>query len=327
MPDPKSEIVRRIRQGRTFVVAAHASPDGDALGATAAMGFILEALGKSFSLLNDSPVPPQYGWLELPAPLLDTPPDDAYDLALVLDCGDGPRLGNLQQALDPARMAVIDHHLGNPGFGAVNWVDPGRCATGEMVAFLAKDLGVPLTGPIAQALYAAMATDTGFFSFAGTTAESLELVAEMIRGGLDVGATGALIKNQWTMNRLRLWSEVLGQIGLLHDGQVGVIRISQAMLKRTGTGPEDCEGLINNALRLRGVAAAILARELPEGGVKFSLRSVGAVNIQAVAASFGGGGHKNAAGGKLDAPLDAAGDMLAAAVARAVDAARGATAQ
>ncbi|WP_029457998.1 DHH family phosphoesterase [Solidesulfovibrio alcoholivorans] len=327
MADPRHEIARRIRQGRSFVVAAHASPDGDALGATAAMGFILEALGKSFSLLNDSPVPPQYGWLELPAPLLDTPPDDGYDLALVLDCGDGPRLGNLESVLDPARMAVIDHHLGNPGFGAINWVDPGRCATGEMVAFLAKDLGVPLTGPLAQALYAAMATDTGFFSFGGTTAESLELVAEMIRGGLDVGATGALIKNQWTMNRLRLWSEVLGQIGLRHDGQVGVIRISQAMLKRTGTGPEDCEGLINNALRLRGVAAAILARELPEGGVKFSLRSVGDVNIQSVAASFGGGGHKNAAGGKLDAPLDAAGDMLAEAVARAVDAARGAMAR
>ncbi|HML61744.1 MAG TPA: bifunctional oligoribonuclease/PAP phosphatase NrnA [Solidesulfovibrio sp.] len=326
MADPRHEIARRIRQGGSFVVAAHASPDGDALGSTAAMGFILEALGKSFSLLNDSPVPPQYGWMELPAPLLDTPPDDGYDLALVLDCGDGPRLGNLQQALDPARMAVIDHHLGNPGFGAVNWVDSKRCATGEMVAFLAKDLGVPLTGPIAQALYTALATDTGFFSFGGTTAESLELVAEMIRGGLDVGVTGALIKNQWTMNRLRLWSEVLGQIDLFHDGQVGVIRISQAMLKRTGTGPEDCEGLINNALRLRGVAAAILARELPEGGVKFSLRSVGAVNIQAVAASFGGGGHKNAAGGKLEASLDAAGDILAVAVARAVDAARGATA-
>ncbi|HCR12637.1 MAG TPA: phosphoesterase, partial [Desulfovibrio sp.] len=256
MADPRHEIARRIRQGGSFVVAAHASPDGDALGSTAAMGFILEALGKSFSLLNDSPVPPQYGWMELPAPLLDTPPDDGYDLALVLDCGDGPRLGNLQQALDPARMAVIDHHLGNPGFGAVNWVDSKRCATGEMVAFLAKDLGVPLTGPIAQALYTALATDTGFFSFGGTTAESLELVAEMIRGGLDVGVTGALIKNQWTMNRLRLWSEVLGQIDLFHDGQVGVIRISQAMLKRTGTGPEDCEGLINNALRLRGVAAA-----------------------------------------------------------------------
>ncbi len=324
MPDPRHEIARRIREGRAFVVAAHASPDGDALGATAAMGFILEALGKTFSLLNDSPVPPQYGWLELPAPLLETPPDDGYDLAIVLDCGDAPRLGNLQNVLDPARMAVIDHHLGNPGFGAVNWVDPTRCATGEMVALLAKDLGVALTGPIAPALYTAMATDTGFFSFGGTTAESLELAAELVRGGLDVGTTGALIKNQWTMNRLRLWSEVLGQIRLRHDGQVGVIRVSQTMLRRTGTGPEDCEGLINNALRLRGVAAAILARELPEGGVKFSLRSVGAVNIQRVAASFGGGGHKNAAGGTLDLSLADAEEALVAGVAKAVEAARAA---
>ena len=322
MPDPRREIARRIREGRSFLVAAHAAPDGDALGSTAAMGFILEALGKSFVLLNDSPVPPQYGWLELPAPLLSTPPDADYDLALVLDCGDGPRLGDLQSLLDPARMAVIDHHLGNPGFGAVNWIDPGHCATGEMVALLAKDLGVPLVGPLAEALYTALATDTGFFSFGGTTATCMEIGAELIRGGLDVGATGARIKNQWTMHRIRLWSEALGELRLADHGRVGVIRVSQEMLRRTGAGPEDCEGLVNNALRVRGVVAAILARELPEGGVKFSLRSIGAVNIQPVAASFGGGGHKNASGGKLSEPLDAACDRLAAAVAAAVDAAK-----
>jgi len=318
MPDPRREIARRIREGHTFVVAAHAAPDGDALGSTAAMGFVLEALGKSFALVNDSPVPPQYGWLELPAPLLDVPPADDYDLAMVLDCGDGPRLGRLETVLDPARMIVIDHHLGNPGFGLVNWVDPVRCATGEMVALLAKDLGVPLTGPLAEAIYTALATDTGFFSFSGTSAVCMEIVAELIRGGLDVGAIGARIKNQWTMDRIRLWSEVLGELCLADHGQVGLIRISQEMFRRTGTGPEDCEGLINNALRVRGVRAAILARELPEGGVKFSLRSVGAVNIQAVAASFGGGGHKNAAGGRLAYPLEESADILVAAVSKAV---------
>jgi phosphoesterase RecJ-like protein len=319
MPDPRTEIVRRIRAGRSFLVAAHASPDGDALGSTAAMGFILEALGKTFTLLNDSPVPPQYGWLALPGPLLDRPQDEAYDLAIVLDCGDGPRLGDLEKRLDPARLAVIDHHLGNPGFGAVNWIDPARSATGEMVALIAKDLGVPLTGPMAQALYTAMATDTGFFSFSGTTAVCLELVAEMIRGGLDIGAAGAHIKNQWSMNRVRLWSEVLGGLAVRHHGQVGAIRVSQEMFARTGTGPEDCEGLINNALRIKGVQAAVLVRELPEGGVKFSLRSVGAVNIQQVAAAFGGGGHKNASGGRLDSPLDEAEAALVAAVAKVVE--------
>jgi phosphoesterase RecJ-like protein len=323
MADPRREIARRIREGRTFLVAAHAAPDGDALGATAAMGFVLESLGKTFTLLNDSPVPPQYGWLELPGPLAERPDSDAYDLALVLDCGDAPRLGNLQDVLDPARMAVMDHHLGNPGFGVVNWVDPTRCATGEMVALLAKDFGVPLTGPLAEALYTAMATDTGFFSFGSTTAEAMEIGAELIRGGLDVGAVAAHIKNQWSMNRVRLWSEVLAELSLRHHGQVGAIRVSQEMFRRTGTTPEDCEGLINNALRIKGVAAAILVRELPEGGVKFSLRSIGAVNIQTVAASFGGGGHRNAAGGHLSLPLAAAEDALGEAVTRAVESARG----
>lgn len=318
MPDPRHELARRIREARTFVVAAHASPDGDALGSTAAMGFILAALGKSFALVNESPVPPQYGWMKLPAPLLATPPTEAYDLAIVLDCGDAPRLGRLETRLDPARMAVIDHHLGNPGFGAINWISPNHCATGEMVALLAKDLGVPLTGPLAEAIYTALATDTGFFSFGGTTAACMEIGAELIRGGLDVGQTGARIKNQWSMNRVRLWSEVLAALRLTDDGQVGLIAISQEMFRRTGTGPEDCDGLVNNALRVRGVRAAVLARELPEGGVKFSLRSVGSVNIQVVAASLGGGGHKNAAGGKLSQPLDTATAMLVAAVAEAV---------
>jgi len=322
MPDPRHEIARRICDGQTFLVAAHASPDGDALGSTAAMGFILAALGKTFTLLNDSPVPTQYTWMTLPGPLVTHPDSDAYDLAIALDCGDGPRLGKLQSVLDPARLAVIDHHLGNPRFGAINWVDSACCATGEMVALLAKDLGVPLTGPIAEALYTALATDTGFFSFGATTATCMEIVAELIRGGLDIGATGARIKNQWSMNRIRLWSEVLGELALHHHGQVGAIRVSQAMFARTGTTSEDCEGLINNALRIKGVMAAVLVRELPEGGVKFSLRSVGSVNIQPVAASFGGGGHKNASGGQLNLPLFDAETALVTGVAKAVEAAR-----
>jgi len=319
MATPRGEIARRIREGNTFLVAAHAAPDGDALGSTAAMGFLLEALGKTFTLLNASPVPPQFGWLSLPAPLVSAPNGAPYDAVIVLDCGDAPRLGELEGLLDPTRMLVIDHHLGNPGFGAVNWCDPGHCATGEMVALLAKDLDVPLTGPMAEALYTALATDTGFFSFGGTTATCLDLVAEMVRGGLDIGATGARIKNQWSMNRIRLWSEILAHLTVRHHGQVGCIAISQAMFARTGTGPEDCEGLINNALRVRGVRAAVLVRELPEGGVKFSLRSVGAVDIQAVAARHGGGGHKNAAGGRLTLPLAEAETLLAAEAAKAVE--------
>ena len=319
MATPRSEIVRRIREGERFLVAAHAAPDGDALGATAAMGWLLAALGKTFTLVNDSPVPPQYGWLALPGSLVATPGEGPYDLAIVLDCGDAARLGTLQTALDPKRMAVIDHHLGNPGFGAINWVDPGCCAAGEMVAFLAIDCSVPLAGPLAEALYTALATDTGFFSYGGTTAACLDIVAELVRGGLDVGKVGASIKNQWTLGRVRLTAEILANMDLRQHGQVGCIRISQEMFARTGTGPEDCEGLVNNALRVRGVRAAFLLRELPEGGAKFSLRSVGEVNVQAVAARFGGGGHKNAAGGRLAEPLAAAADILAEALGAAVE--------
>ena len=143
-------------------------------------------------------------------------------------------------------MAVIDHHLGNPGFGAINWVDPGCCAAGEMVAFLAIDCGVPLAGPLAEALYTALATDTGFFSYGGTTAACLDIVAELVRGGLDVGKVGASIKNQWTLGRVRLTAEILANMDLRqHDGGTFHGRFPFFVMggKRGGERPPAANGL------------------------------------------------------------------------------------
>ncbi len=304
MADPRNDIARFIRDNDGFLVASHVSPDGDALGSTAAVGHILRALGKSFYLYNPSGMSAAYEWLPMPGELRDELPASGYENAIIVDCGALNRAGEeLAARLDPARTVNIDHHRGNPLFGAINWADFTYSSTGEMVAELADLLGVPLTGDLAACVYTALVTDTGYFSFSYTRPETHELAARLMRGGLDCGAINIKIQNNWTENRIRLWTEVLSGLTFHDHGRVGAIAIPRSLFDKTGAKVEDCDGLINYALRVKGMRAAVSVRENLNGQIKFSLRSTGGLDVQRIAAKFGGGGHKNAAGGSLDLPI------------------------
>lgn len=318
MPTPIEAVTRIIREEDDFLVTSHVNPDGDAVGAMAALGWILAALGKRFTLYNASGEPAQFDWLSLPGPLVDTLPDPLPAWTFALDCGSRDRVGpELAERINPDKAVNIDHHLGNPDWALVNWVDPSQPSTGSMIALLADDLGIPLAGSLAEAVYLAVATDTGFFTYASTTPETLELAADLIRGGLDVSTVNHNITAQLTPHRLRLWTDVLQDVALHHDSAVAVAGVTREMFQRTGTKTSDTEDLINIIRELRGVRAAILLRQEGPGEYKFSLRSFGADNVQRVAASFGGGGHKNAAGGTIEAPdMDTAKATLVHAVAQ-----------
>jgi phosphoesterase RecJ-like protein len=316
MPGPPSDVIRAVRDGQRFLVASHYNPDGDAVGATAAMAWLLTALGRQVTLYNRTGLPRTLDWVSLPGALHTGVPSGPFDAVVILDCGDIERVGpELAAALDEKIVVNIDHHLGNPLFGAVNWVDPAYSSAGEMIADIARELGVPLTGGLAQAVYLSIVTDTGYFSYSNTGPRSLETAAELLRLGLDTAALNASIQNQWSVGRIHLWSESLGRAQLYCNGQLGLIRIMTEDLVSTGTTVEDCEGLINFVARVRGVRVAVSLREHP-GMVKFSLRSNGTFNVQAIAAEFGGGGHRNAAGGHVPGSVEHAETVLVAACAR-----------
>jgi phosphoesterase RecJ-like protein len=308
-----------IRDGDDFLVAAHFSPDGDAIGSTCAMGHILARLGKRFRLYNPSGLPAAYDFAPLPAPIETALPATMPAWTIVLDCGAAERMG--QELLDrrgETRILNIDHHLGNDGFGDENWVAVDQPAVGSMVAMLARELGLSLDGPLAECVYLAVSTDTGFFTYGSTTPESLELAAEMLRGGLDLARMNMLINKQWTEARLRLWAEVMDGVALFADRQVAVGVITRAMFERTGTDAQDTENLINT-IRLKTVRVAVTLREESPDTYKFSLRSYGDDNVQAIAAGFGGGGHRNAAGGSISASLDEARAQLVEAITRSLE--------
>jgi len=320
MPDPMRRVSQIIRDGDDFLVAAHVNPDGDAIGSICAVGHTLARLGKRFRLYSPSGLPAGYDFVSLPAPLETDLPATMPALTIVLDCGAAERMGpELLARRSETRIINIDHHLGNGDFGDENWVAVDQPAVGSMIALLAKDLGLTLDGGLAECVYLAVSTDTGFFTYGSTTPESLELTAEMLRGGLDLARMNMLINKQWTEARLRLWTEVMGSVALFADKRVAVGVITREMFRRTGTDSQDTENLINTIRRLKSVRVAVILREERPDTYKFSLRSYGEDNVQAIAALFGGGGHRNASGGTIAAPLDEVRRQLVDAITKSLE--------
>ena len=186
---PAEEMAAIIQQFDNIVIVAHGSPDGDAIGATGAMGSLVKALGKRFVLYNATGIPDYLEWVPLPGKLVTKPSAIPFKpgLIIVLDCGDAWRMGKELLAVFPEYPSVnIDHHLGNPMFASLgNWVDPGMAATGQMVAAVADAAGVPLTGELAQCVYLSLVSDTGSFTHGNTSAAVFTLAARLVANGLD----------------------------------------------------------------------------------------------------------------------------------------------
>jgi len=311
MASPVKRISEILKDQDDFLIASHYNPDGDAIGSTCAVGHILAHLGKRFTLYNQSGLPSRYDYVNMPGPIITSLPETMPKWTIVLDCGAADRMGDaLLARADETTIINIDHHLGNGDFGTENWVAVTEPAVGSMIALLVKEMGIPMEGALAECIYLAVATDTGFFTYGSTTPESLELAAEMLRGGLDIAHMNMIITKQWSEERMRLWTEVMNHVELYLNKQVAITAVTKEMFKRTGTTSEDTENIINFVRRLRSVRVAGILREEGPDKYKFSLRSYGDDNVQEIAARFGGGGHRNASGGTIEAPLEEAKMML-----------------
>lgn len=318
MTDTAASIAAILRAEDDILVTSHANPDGDAVGSMAAMAHLLRALGKRFRLYNASGVPRQYRWVDTGGPVARTweeLKDFTPRLAVILDCGAAHRVGgDAQQRLPALRSVNIDHHQGNPLFGTVgNWVEPRLAATCQLVGMLAHELGVPLSGPLGQAVYLGICTDTGNFCYGSTSAALLELAAEIVRLGLAPGVFHDRLENNWSIGRMRLWGALMQGVELHCGGAVAVSVITGDMFALHGADKDDLEGYASQLRRLGGVRVALMVRGDGAGRSKISLRSGGADDVGAVAEAFGGGGHRNAAGAELAmAPHEAARAVLAA---------------
>ncbi|MCA9058546.1 MAG: bifunctional oligoribonuclease/PAP phosphatase NrnA [Planctomycetaceae bacterium] len=300
-----------IENNSSFLITTHVRPDADALGSELGMQAILEAFGKSVHIINASAPPANLQFLtpEQRVRKLNTDIQrsdiPAVDVVIVVDTSAWQQLGSMADVIAqmPAQRVVIDHHVSSDDLHALEFKDIGAAATGELIFELAEFMGVEIGDDVANALYAAIATDTGWFRFPSTTARTMRIGAALMDRGASPHLIYNLVNEQSSLARIRLSGRVLDRIRTEADDRLVWVYADSADLKETGAVPADTEGLVNQCLTVAGSEAAFIAVELQTGAIKFSLRCRPPHNVAAVAEQFGGGGHRLASGASLPGPM------------------------
>ena len=321
-PTKSEELPQQVLDALTtqhrFVLASHARPDGDSIGSQLALAFALHQLGKEVRAVSRDPAPP---YLRTFPGIADLEITDAvegpYDAAVVLECGAIERTE--VSGLDRNMVINIDHHIGNTTYGTVNWIDESAAACGEMVFDLVRGLGVPLSREIAAFVYIAILTDTGSFHHSNITPRTFDVCRQLTDAGVAPAEVAARVYQDSSIGKLRLTGLLLDRMQLVSDSRVAVLSVDDQVLADTGCAADDMEGLINLPLTAHSVQAVILFKTFDDQ-LRVSLRSKGEIDVRSVAATYGGGGHRNASGFSLSVPLDESRTRVIAQVTTAVDA-------
>ena len=307
------QIIDQLRKSNRILLASHILPDGDAIGSLISLGLALQEWKKKIRVYNESPIPAVYQFLPSLHLINRTVGDiSEYDTAVILDCSDLHRIG--EAAADVAKIPVIiniDHHATNTRFGNFQYIDPNASSTCEMIHRLVSAMeNVSIDRGMAYSIYTGIMADTGSFRFSNTTPAAFEISHQMVLLGADPHKVAHHVYETISLNRIKLLNMLYDSIELSENGKMSIMTLTQNMLQTTGTMLEDVNGLINYAKQIENVKLAALLFERKRSprsktGSHFhvSLRSEGAVNVAAIATSFGGGGHQNAAGFDIQASL------------------------
>lgn len=307
--NPVAAILKVLRDGEKFLVCSHARPDGDAVGSVLALGLLIRQMGKRADLVTADRVPALYRGLpdagSIRTALRVYGP---YDAAILLEC-DG--LGRTRlRGLDRFFAVNIDHHATGREWANLNWIDREAASVGELVFRLIKAAGALVTPEIATCIYTTLLTDTGAFCYGPTRAATFGLAKELVEAGANPIRIAQDVYFSTATSKLLLLGAALRN--LQREGRLAWLWVTQNDIARACASEEDCEGIANVALSIAGVEAAVFLREIPDRRIRISLRSKGKVNVSAIAAHLGGGGHESAAGCTLDGPLNRAIDQILA---------------
>ena len=300
-----------IRSHQRFLLVSHIRPDCDALGSELGMALILEALGKSVRIVNGHATPPNLAFID-PAKRIGVigqtvQPADLADIEaiLILDTSAWAQIGPMSDFIRgfAGKKLVLDHHVSEDDLGAEQFKNVKAEATGRLVVEAAEALGVKLTPEMAMPIFAAVATDTGWFRFASASAGTYRVAAQLIEAGARPSEIYNALYEQDTLGRMKLRGLILTRIEHDLNGRLAHTYVLKDDFANTGSLPSDTEDVINYALAIRGTQFAVILVEQQSGGFKISFRSRCDVDCSKLAERWGGGGHKVAAGAFIQGPL------------------------
>lgn len=304
MPIDWSPLVEIINANQRFVVSSHVRPDADAVGSALGLASALQQCGKQVRIVNPSDMSPGILFLDpekqvtvlgdgtTAEQVLDT------DVHIIVDTSAWKQLekvGELLKRTDATKV-VIDHHVSSDDLGAIEFKDVTAAATGELIFEIIQALGVSVPPGAANALFCAIATDTGWFRFPATTSRTLQIAGKLIDFGAEPHVLYQRLYERHSAARMQLFGRVLNRIELDANNRLAYLCVTIQDFKDTGALSSDTEELVNECLRVDGVRASFIAIEQPNKTVKMSFRSRLGINVAAVAETLQGGGHKQAAG-------------------------------
>ena len=296
--DP-GDAVKRFKGSYRALLTCHRNPDGDAIGSELALAELADRIGVGTVIVNRDPTPANLALLPGADRIVvaDTLPEDfpdGFDLVVTVECPGLDRAG----FEDLTRLPIlnIDHHPANPAYGVVNYLDETSPAVGEMVWRMYGEIGIVPTPAAATNLYTALSTDTGDFKYSNATERAFRTAAEMVDCGAEPAKVAEIVHGNRSEASVRLAGEVLRSLRIECDGRLAVMTADEEAFRRAQAGPEDTEEIVNIPRSIAGVEAVAFLKQHQAGIVSVSFRSRGNFDVRKVAAGFGGGGHRNAAG-------------------------------
>jgi phosphoesterase RecJ-like protein len=313
-----SQVVELIENKQNFAITTHVRPDGDGVGSSLGLCWLLRSLGKTAEVIVRDHIPVSY--TQLPGAdeiRLVTEIDKDYDAVFVIECSDVTRPGI--KGLVNQFTVNIDHHSTCEHFGTINWIDATASAVGEMIYNLCKAIGGRISKEIAECVYMALVTDTGSFHFPNTTDRTLKVASELVKVGVKPARISEVVYNSYPWSRIELMRQVLDTVRRNENGRVAWMRQTLEMAEKANSVDGDNNGFVNIPLAAREVEAVLYMRESAPNAYRVSLRSKGDINVARVAEKFGGGGHKNAAGCRVEGVWDEKEKEILAELTKAVE--------
>lgn len=305
------QLKTSIDTAHSILLTVHVSPDGDAIGSMLAMYEALVAQGKAVRMVVDDVIPEKFSFLPLCSkiePIESLESGYTSDMLLILDASTFERIGEVGVRVS-APTFNIDHHISNTEFADGLYLRPDFSSTGETVAYLCKIWNWKITQSMGQALYMAMATDTGFFKFSNTTAHTMEMSGLCLQAGAQPHVISEAIE-QVEQSRIETLKEVLEQVRFHHDGQVVSMSLTLSIMERVG---DDTDGFVDMIRNIKGVDVAIVLKAKTETVTRASIRSK-VRDANQIASHFGGGGHIRAAGCSIESPIHEALEQILAVI-------------
>lgn len=305
-----TEISREIRGISSALIFSHNRPDGDTIGSAMALKLGLGALGIKADTVCPATLPAKYSSFPLSAEFLTEAPNKEYGAHIAVDCSTEQMFAHLSALFFSNKNTFnIDHHVSNTRYAKHNLVE-ARASCCENVLLLLRALGVEITPAIAECLLLGVVTDTGCFGHKNVTPETLVAGSELVRAGADLNSINYRMFKEQTIERARLFARVISGLKTYHDGKLAMIFIRTADFEATGATQDMTEGFIDYPLSIKGTEVAVSIMETGDKRFKISYRSKGRVNVNEVAATFGGGGHVLASGSMLNGYFEDVVDKL-----------------